>query len=95
MASLTAWRQQALNLVTHQGLAVSALYCRSHALQREAIQRLDELGIVTWEADIRPADRYLMERFIPADLAYEPGPISRRFIAPKQLKSAPVSEVNL
>ena len=95
LASLTGWRQQALNLVTHQGLAVSALYCRSHALQREAIQRLDELGIATWEADIRPADRYLMERFITADLAYEPGPISRGFIAPKQLKSAPVSEVNL
>ncbi|BFM10259.1 DNA polymerase II [Simiduia litorea] len=89
------WRVQTLSLLTHDGLAVSALYSRSHVQQREAVKLLSDAGIVTWEADVRPADRYLMERFITADIAYQPGPISRGYIAPKQVKPAAVSEIKL
>ncbi|MDN3638368.1 DNA polymerase II [Simiduia curdlanivorans] len=95
LAKHSGWRAQALNLTNHQGLAVSALYSRSHVLQRNAVSLLSDAGITTWESDIRPADRYLMERFITADIAYQPGPVSRGFIAPKQIKPAAIAEVNL
>ncbi|UTA47583.1 DNA polymerase II [Simiduia sp. 21SJ11W-1] len=95
LTGLTGWRTQSLTLKTHAGTPVQGLYCREHRIQREAVQRLGEQGIRLWESDIRPADRFLMERFITADLAYTPGPQSRGFIAPKSLARAQACPLSL
>ncbi|ELM3657670.1 DNA polymerase II [Edwardsiella piscicida] len=47
---------------------VLALYCRGYRQLQQIERRLGEQGIPLLEADIRPADRYLMERFINAPL---------------------------
>ncbi|WP_242495390.1 hypothetical protein [Salinicola tamaricis] len=41
------------------------LYCRSHRQLMQLERRLGEAGIELFEADVRPPERYLMERFIP------------------------------
>ncbi|MFC4160863.1 DNA polymerase II [Chitinimonas lacunae] len=43
---------------------VSALYFANHSTARKASRILRELGIACFEDDIRPTDRYLMERHI-------------------------------
>src|SRR5690606_5583827 len=37
-----------------------------HRTARDAQQLLDQAAIPYWEADIRPPERYLMERFVTA-----------------------------
>src|SRR5690606_30804182 len=60
------WRTAEVPLKTFESHAVDAVYCRSQRSAREARQRLDKAAIPYWEADIRPPDRYLMERFVTA-----------------------------
>ncbi|MBB3169509.1 DNA polymerase II [Simiduia aestuariiviva] len=92
LVGLAGWRTQMLALKCHDGVAVSGLYCREHRIQREAIKLLTAAGVHTWESDVRPADRFLMERFITADVQFTPGPRSRGFIAPRQLRATePIS----
>lgn len=43
---------------------VSAVYCRSYRQLMDLRNKLEELGIPAYEADIKPHERYLMERFI-------------------------------
>ena len=61
---LSGWQLKPLKLRNLAGEPVAGLYCRSLALYREAIERLAANRIALMEEDIRPADRYLMERFI-------------------------------
>ncbi|WP_353981947.1 DNA polymerase II [Salinicola endophyticus] len=42
------------------------LYCRSYRQLMQLERRLGEAGIELFEADVRPPERYLMERFITA-----------------------------
>lgn len=95
LGGLVGWRQQPLALTTPDGRDVNALYCRQGRTQREAVALLSQAQITVWESDVRPADRYLMERFVTADLAFESGPVSRGFIAPKSLRAAPPSVQSL
>lgn len=44
--------------------SVAAVYCQSYRQARELSQQLQAQQVGVWEADIRPAERYLMERFI-------------------------------
>lgn len=44
--------------------AVVPVYCSSQRLLRDAADQLRARDLPHWEADIRPADRFLMERFI-------------------------------
>ena len=44
--------------------AVDGVYCRSYRQSRALAERLRAEGLEPLEADINPADRYLMERFI-------------------------------
>ncbi|TCV99129.1 DNA polymerase II [Biostraticola tofi] len=55
---------------------VAGLYCRQQRILSKAEKRLKEAGIPLYEADIRPPERYLMERFITAPVRFEgqPGP---------------------
>ena len=54
---------RAVELRTFSGRAVVACYVRQQEIHRFR-QLLEDWDIAAWETDIRPADRYLMERFI-------------------------------
>ena len=50
---------------------VFGLYCRSHRQLMRLDKLLRENGITVYEADIRPPERYLMERFITAPVWFD------------------------
>ncbi|MDF3885756.1 DNA polymerase II [Cupriavidus basilensis] len=54
---------------------VLGLYCQQHRQLIKLERQLKEAGVSVYEADIRPPERYLMERFITAPVwfAGEPG----------------------
>jgi len=71
MSESTGWRQATVKLENFDFQPVIAFYFKS---QRELLNTRDRLlrkGIGPLEADIRPTDRYLMERFITGALALE------------------------
>ncbi|RZI79210.1 MAG: DNA polymerase II, partial [Pseudomonas sp.] len=49
---------------------VLGLYCRQHRQLIQLEHRLRSAGIDVYEADIRPPERYLMERFITAPVLF-------------------------
>ena len=62
-------RRRALDLTTLEGAPVDALYFRR---QRDLVAARDLLrsrGVAPCESDLKPADRYLMERFVTAGFA--------------------------
>lgn len=63
-ASAAAARRSPVALSALTGEPVDALYFRSTRSLREARRKLREAGGTAYETDIRPPDRYLMERFI-------------------------------
>ena len=68
LASLPC-RRRALDLTTLEGAPVDALYFRR---QRDLVAARDLLrsrGVAPCESDLKPADRYLMERFVTAGFA--------------------------
>lgn len=69
-----SWELRPLSLKTLDHQDVVALYSSSLRLQRQIIQRLTQQGIALLEEDIRPVDRYLMERFIFGGVAVLKGP---------------------
>lgn len=50
---------------------VAGLYCRHYRQLLKLEKRLREHGIDVYEADVRPPERYLMERFITASVCWE------------------------
>lgn len=60
------WRMAEVELKTFRDKPVNALYFRSHRSARDAMDILQQHSIDFWESDIRPPERYLMERFITA-----------------------------
>ncbi|MBB3139975.1 DNA polymerase II [Halomonas organivorans] len=68
---------------------VLGLYCRQHrrliALQR----RLTHAGVEVYEADVRPPERYLMERFITAPVSVNGHPDGDGGMVATRLKPAP------
>ena len=62
-------RRRPLDLATLEGAPVDGLYFRR---QRDLVETRDLLrsrGIAAFESDLKPADRYLMERFVTAGFA--------------------------
>ncbi|RLQ21145.1 DNA polymerase II [Seongchinamella sediminis] len=55
---------QPLQLMTFAMTPVVGVYCRSYRRSRQLAEQLRAAGLEPLEADINPADRYLMERFI-------------------------------
>lgn len=66
LAKLRFWRMAEVDLKTFENHAVNALYFKSHRTARDAQELLAAEGVMCWEADIRPPERYLMERFVTA-----------------------------
>ncbi len=58
------WRLGEKTFRNYLGEAVQPLYFRQYRQAREAWRLLEGAGISVWEADIKPTDRFLMERFI-------------------------------
>jgi len=70
---------------------VIGLYCRHYRHLLRLEKRLREHGIDVYEADIRPPERYLMERFITAPLLFAgtPAPHDATLLLDAQVKPAP------
>jgi DNA polymerase-2 len=64
-------------LTTLDGRPVDAVYFRSQRMLVEERQRLREAGEATLESDVKPSDRYVMERFVTGALHVE-GPCHER-----------------
>lgn len=69
-ARLPAWIQpserRAVSLCNFAGEEVDALYFPTQKALRDAVQILKDANIPTFEADVKPERRFLMERFINA-----------------------------
>lgn len=63
---LRGWRMGEVDLKTFHNQPVIALYFKQHRTARDALDLLKQHNINFWESDIRPPERYLMERFITA-----------------------------
>ena len=64
-----ALRPRALKTLAQE--PAMGLYARSYRAMLRLEKRLAEQGVVLFEADVRPTDRFLMERFITASVAIE------------------------
>lgn len=65
------------------------LYCRQHRQLLQLEQRLRSAGIEVFEADIRPPERYLMERFITAPVRFTGREDGEGVLCDAQLKPSP------
>ena len=81
-------RIQSLELKDFQRRPVFGLYCRSNRQLQNLEKRLRENGIPVYEADIRPPERYLMERFITAPVWFS-GDVRGDSIVNARLKPHP------
>jgi DNA polymerase-2 len=71
---------------------VLGLYCTQYRHLLRLEKRLREHGVDVYEADVRPPERYLRERFITAPVAYAGTPVAadERLLVDAQMK--PVNE---
>ncbi len=68
---------------------VLGLYCRQYRHLLKLEKRLRQAGIDVFEADIRPPERYLMERFITAPVWFGGTPDENGILLDAQMKPAP------
>ena len=61
-----------LDLCDFHHRPVLGLYCSQYRVLLKLQKRLREHGVDVYEADIRPPERYLMERFITAPVSFGP-----------------------
>ncbi|WP_166365917.1 DNA polymerase II [Pseudomonas akapageensis] len=78
-----------LDLCDFQHRPVLGLYCRQHRQLMHIETLLRNAGIDVFEADIRPPERYLMERFITAPVAFSGTPNADGPLLDAQMKPAP------
>ncbi|MDA0787919.1 MAG: DNA polymerase II [Proteobacteria bacterium] len=65
LKDIQRWRHEPVELLTfYQSEAVQACYFRHQRDLNFARSRLEKLEISVFEGDLRPTDRYLMERFV-------------------------------
>ncbi len=77
-----------LKLKDFQQRPVSGLYCRQYHQLLRVEKRLREHGVPVYEADVRPPERFLMERFITAPVWFSGQPTGDQVINAK-LKAHP------
>ncbi len=65
------------------------LYCRQHRQLMNLERRLTAVGVEVFEADVRPPERYLMERFITAPVEFTGASEADGSLSEAQLKPAP------
>jgi len=64
LGKVTGARREPLNLATMPGVPVDGVYFTTLRQMRDARESLDRQGVQAFEADVKPEDRYLMERFV-------------------------------
>jgi DNA polymerase II len=64
---------RSLGLSDFRHRPVMGLYCSQYRQLLKQVRRLREFGIDVYESDIRPPERYLMERFITAPVTFGEG----------------------
>lgn len=72
LRGVSEWHLQPLKLKDLKQQPVMGLYCTSLKAARKIINKLHHAHIVMIEEDIRPCDRYLMERFIRGAVCFDP-----------------------
>lgn len=84
-------RRQPVELKSLGERPVDSLYFRSQRRLVEAVNRLKDRGVRVFESDIKPAERYLMERFITGGVHIVGSPRRRsRFLEFVNPKMSPV-----
>ena len=78
-----------LALCDFQSRPVMGLYCQQHGQLIDIAQRLRRAGVEVFEADIRPPERFLMERFITAPVSFSGQPQADGLLLETQMKTAP------
>lgn len=78
-----------LALRDFQQRPVFGLYCRHYRQLLNLEKRLRGAGLDVYEADVRPPDRYLMERFITAPVAFSGTPGADGLLRDAVLRPAP------
>ncbi|EIK52101.1 DNA polymerase II [Stutzerimonas stutzeri TS44] len=77
-----------LALRDFQQRPVLGLYCRQYRRLLECARLLRDAGVDVYEADIRPPERYLMERFITAPVCFSGTPAGDEGLIDARLKPA-------
>ncbi|KGK83067.1 DNA polymerase II [Stutzerimonas degradans] len=67
---------------------VLGLYCRQYRRLLDCVRLLRDAGLDVYEADIRPPERYLMERFITAPVCFSGKPAGDEGLTNARLKPA-------
>ncbi|RTR06119.1 DNA polymerase II [Halomonas nitroreducens] len=80
---------RALSLCDFHRRPVLGLYCRQHRRLVALARRLEDAGVTVHEADIRPPERYLMERFITASVSVEGEPDGQGGLVAARLRPEP------
>jgi DNA polymerase-2 len=88
LASLNGLEMKELGLKTFDQQPVLGVYARRFRDIGKLARALQSLGIPLYEADVRPHDRYLMERFITAGVLVEGGQREGSTIIDGRLKPA-------
>lgn len=78
-----------LELTDFRHRPVLGLYCKHHRQLMGLDKRLRAAGVNVYEADIRPPERYLMERFITAPVSFTGQPDAGGVLSEAQIRPAP------
>ncbi len=70
-AHFSCFERRQLGLTSFEGKPVDALYFKNQNLLYKGLKILGENGIKTFEGDLRPEERFLMERFIQGGIEFE------------------------
>ena len=88
LAGETGVELKPLRLCDFEHRPVMGVYCRQHRQLMQLEQRLRNAGVEVFEADIRPPERYLMERFITAAVQFAGQADAQGVLCDAQLKPA-------
>jgi DNA polymerase II len=89
LAALRGLQLRDLELKTFDRKPVFGVYAKHFRQLGRLARALQAQGVPVLEADVRPHDRYLMERFITAGVLVEEGRADRAAIVDGRLKPAP------
>lgn len=78
-----------LSLLDFEHRPVLGLYCRQHGQLMRLETALRRMGVEVYEADVRPPERYMMERFITAPVRFGGTPGADDLLRDAQMKPDP------
>ena len=78
-----------LELLDFHHRKVLGLYTRQHRQAMDVEKRLRAAGVDVYEGDVRPPERYMMERFITAPVWFGGTPDANGVLSEAQMKPAP------